>query len=787
MLTILHELLQSLRSLARDRAFTLFSILALALGLGLNGSLLVLSRTFLMRPAPVTAPETLLEVKDISNEDPKPIDRKSGSSSAYYGLHQLPPFSETALASVPRTKTWNGSDSLKPVQIMRITHEYLPLLGIQPYLGRSFQQNETEAGSTEKVAILSHPFWRMNLNSQRDVIGTIVTVEGMAYTVVGVLPSGFEGHSLSEGVDIFLPWQEQVISPTESYRATCTVLTRLRPGIPLKQAKTALATLDWGKKFHLELHSYQPLPGTIHRKLSRGLAGLHSAALLILGIGLANVLSLQTARLQRRRHELALRTALGAKPSQLFRMILGENLMLSLLAGGAAILLAILAAPLLEAIQALLPYPPKVHVTFGLWTTGATLLLALLLGTLLACFVYLQARRMDLGSPLKEGRTLTVGWRLRGLLVATQAALALVLFCSASLYLKDLRRQLNIPFGLEIQDRYLLKCEPGKVGRQDSELLPTLPVLQERLRQIPGVKELAMNQGGPIEGFTAAIAGIKGAPTTFLLVATHNLPSLMGMKLQEGRFLEPGDENQPRVLISAEYAQQRWPGETALGKTYDFLTPMEVVGVLKSTRFEGPTVQPQSFVLAAASRLDPLNHRPLANFTIRAQGPSNAIKVAIRDAARAELKDIPFTLNSLEELRDEKLSQPRRLFFLSAIMGAVALLLSLCGLYGISAHLAESRQRELGIRVVMGAGPGRILTILAKGSLLPLVPGLAAGSLLAITTSRVLVHQGESFPPLDAPVLLIACLLFSIAAALACLFPALRTSRMQPSEALRSE
>ena len=761
--------------------------MALALGLGVNGSLLVLSRTFLLRPAPVTAPETLLEVADKSSKVKEVNGRYFGSSTAYSALHQLAAFNGTAFAGGPQTKTWNGFGRTKQVKIMRITQEYLPLLGITPYLGRNFNPNETRPGTRDSLAILSYSFWQNNLNSRKDVLGTLVSLQGAAFTVIGVLPAEFDGHYLSDGVEIFLPWQEQVIPPTASFRATGTVLTRLRAGFSREQAKTALATLNWGNQFHLELKSYHPLPEPISHQLSRGLAGLHGAALLILGIGLANALSLQTARLHRRHHELAIRTALGARPGQLFRLILLENLLLSLFAGGGAILLAIIAEPMLEAIQALLPYPPDVHVTFGFWTAGVTLLVALLLGTVLACFVFFQARRMDLGRPLKEGHTHTGGWRLRGLLVAIQAALALVLLCSASLCLKDFRYQLNIPFGLNIQDRYLLKCEPGKAGRQASELLPTLPVLQERLRQIPGVKELAMNQGGPIEGFTGAIAGQNGAPTAFLLVATHNLPSLLAMKLQEGRFLEAGDEDQLRVLVTSEYAKERWPGETAVGKSYDLLEPMEVVGVLKSTRFAGPTVQPQSFVFAAASRLDPLSHYPLTNFTIHAQGSPNTIKAAIRDVARAELKDIPFSLNSLEELRDKKLAQPRQLYFLSATMGIVALFLSMCGLYGLSAHLAENRYRELGIRAVVGAGPSRILAILAKGSLLPLVPGLAAGSLLAIATSRLLVHHGAGFPPLDAPALLNACLLLSIAAALACLFPALAASRMQPADALRSE
>jgi putative ABC transport system permease protein len=221
---------------------------------------------------------------------------------------------------------------------------------------------------------------------------------------------------------------------------------------------------------------------------------------------------------------------------------------------------------------------------------------------------------------------------------------------------------------------------------------------------------------------------------------------------------------------------------TLLGKR-----ELEVVGVMPGVRFNGPTEDPPLLVVEAISRQGLGGNLRLDTFTVKATGSPQTIKAAIQGAARAELKDIPFALNSLEEIRDEQLAQPRQVLLLSSLMGALALLLSLSGLYGLAAHLAESRRRELGIRVVLGAGPGRILATRARGSLLPVLPGLAAGSLLALGASRVLVHQGENFPALDSTLLLGCSLLLAGAAALAVLLPALRAAWVVPAEALRSE
>jgi predicted permease len=759
----------------------LFSVLALALGLGLNGALLVLSRTFLLRPAPVSQAASLFELKDLFNKAPEA--EGWGSTTVYQELGGLACFQGMALTTSVRPRTWNRPEGGQPVQVCAASHEYLPLLGLHPFLGRNFQKGETGPGAAAPLALVSYRFWKGPLASRPDILGSLITLDGKTYTVVGVLPRGFEGHGVDQGVEVMVAWVSDDAAgtppPEAFYRSTATVLARLKPGVSIANAAAALKARSWGPYNHLEIRPYHPMPQLLQRKLSRGLAGLHGAALLILAIALANVLALQTARLHRRLPELALRTSLGAGPGQLFRLILLENLVISLLAGGAALVLAAAATPFLEAIQALLPYPPKVNMSFGLWTSGVTLLTALVLGVLLAWLVSTQARNLNLETPLKEGRSHSAGWRLRGLLVAIQAALALVLLCSALLCVKDLKRQLDIPLGMELRDRYLLECQPRKVGLTDADLLPILPTLRERLRRLPGVQDLSLNQGGPVRGISSSIAGQD------YLVATHNLPSLMGMALEEGRYLESGDEDQPRALVSSEYAHQHWPGEPVLGKTvHIFGKTLEVVGVLKSVRFAGPTSQPQSYLFTATSTKDILTNIPLPNVTIRAVG---VVKGAIHTAARAELKDLPFELNSLEELRDKQLSQPRQLLYLASIMGALALLLSVSGLYGFAAHLAVARKREMGIRVVMGAGPGSILAVLAKGSLMPVIPGLAAGALLAYATSRVLVHQGEVFPALSGTILVQASLLLAASAAIACLVPALSVLRNNPAESLRNE
>ena len=425
--------------------------------------------------------------------------------------------------------------------------------------------------------------------------------------------------------------------------------------------------------------------------------------------------------------------------------------------------------PLLQALQALLPDPPKIHLAFGLWSATATLLLSLAVGVTLAGLLFLQALRLELGNPLKEAGARASGTRVRGLLVGRRpggfgAGVALLRLSLP----EGLATALSIPLGMEIQNRYLLECHPREVGRPYTDLLPLMPSLRERLQCLSAVQAVAMSCGGPLHG-----AGIMCGDCS-LLLATHDLAALMAIPLREGRALEAGDEDQGRILVSEVVARKRWPGESPLGKRMSLLSKreLEVVGVMPGVRFNGPTEDPPPLVVEAVSSQGLGGNLRMNTFTVKATGSPQTVKAAIQAAARAELKDIPFTLNSLEEIRDEQLAQPRQLLLLSSLMGALALLLSLSGLYGLAAHLAESRRRELGIRVVLGAGPGRILATLARGSLLPVLPGLAAGSLLALGASRVLVHQAENFPALDSTLLLACSLLLAGAAALALLLPA---------------
>ncbi len=783
MVSLSLDLRSALRGLARDRAFTLFSVLALALGLGLNGSLLVLSRAFLLRSAPVAAPEALLEIHDLSRT-PGPNDAE-GSNSAFEAARNLPEVAMIGMAHEPRPRSWNRPDGLESVQVAEVSDGYLPVCGIQPFLGRGFQAGETWLRKPPALAVVSHRFWKTRLQGRGDVLGSLLPLNGADATIVGVLPQRFEGHQFNRGAEVLVPCQDWPFPATHPVRGWAQVLVRLRSGVTAEQLKARLSILPWADGWHMDVKPYQPMPPILRAKLGRGLAGLHAASLLILTIGVANVLALQTARLHRRRPDLALRAALGASGGSIFRMVLIENLVLAGLAGIAALGLALASGPFLQALQALLPYPPKVHLAFGFWAAGATLGLALLLGAALAGLVHLQVRRMDLGSPLKGAGTRATGTRTRGLLVAGQAALALVLLSASALCLKDLRQQLSIPLGFELKGRYLVQMQPSKVGRKEAELAPLLDPSLTRLKGLPGVTGVALGRGLPMGGLT--LMGGR-AFSAYYMTGEAGTLALLGVRPLQGRALEAGDEDRRRIVVSLRYAEVKWPGESPLGKRNEMRDgDQEVVGVVPDLRLAGPTGAERPFSFVPMHRQSALTEQPHATILVRAEGAPRTVKTALKAALGTILNGVPFTVECLEDLRDEQLAQPRQLLLLSAVMGALALILSLCGLYGLAAHLAEARKRELGIRVVLGAGPGRILAVLAKGSLLPLVPGLAAGAGLSIAASRLLVSQSAGFAGIDGAVLVWSCLALSLAAALACLLPALRAARIQPMAALRSE
>lgn len=780
----LHDFRSALRGLIRDRTFTIFSILALALGLGLNGSLLVLSRTFLLRSAPVADPDSLLEIRDISRK--KAGGDATGSASAFEAIAEMPEVSLAGRLDSPSTRSWIRHGVLEPLQVASASHGYLATCGLHPFLGRNFAPEETGLVKPPALAIVSHRLWKTRLGGRPEVLGSLLNLDGKEHTVVGILPPGFEGSQFSRSADLLVPCQDWGLSPSKPIRSWSQVLVRLRPGITRAQFQARLDSLPWHPDWRLEVAPYQPMPPVLRGKLARALGGLHAASLLVLAVGIANVLALQTARLHRRRPELALRAALGASGGSLFRLILVEHLILAGLSGIAALGLAMGSSRFLEALQAILPFPPKVHTSFGLWPAAVTMGLALLLGGLLAGLVHLQIRRMDLGGPLKETGSHATGTRTRSLLVGLQAALALVLLSSTALCLKDLRRQLAIPLGFSMQGRYLVELHPSKIGRKDAELAPRLDPALARLKALPGVTRIALGRGFPL-GANGQLVQEKDA-RSFYLTGTAEALDLLGVRPIQGRALEAGDEDRGRVLVSAGYAATRWPGESPLGKRWDFNHgEMEVVGVVPDLRISGPTDGPKPLVFVPTQRTSPLTAQPHNSFLIQAEGPDRALRAEINSALRAEFQDIPFTLESLEARRDTDLAQPRQLLFLSAVMGTLALALSLCGLYGLSAHLAEARKREFGIRIVLGAGPGRILAALAADSLLPLVPGLAAGAALSIAASRLLVSQKAEFAGIDSMILLPASLALAIAAALATLLPALRAARQQPAEALRNE
>jgi len=779
----LTDLRAALRGLARDRAFTFFCVLALALGLGLNGSLLVLSRAFLLRPGPVRDPGTLVEVLDDSREGAK--GDREGSTTAYAAVRELPEFVAVALAPCRSFELrWRVGDGLRKVQAMEASSEYLEVVGMRPFLGRNFRPEESGLLSDGQVAMVSHRFWREALKGRPDVLGQALVLDGKARTVVGVLPPGFEGHRLDLGMEVLVSSKVEVLPALEGGRYMTGVLARLRPGASLGQVRARLRNLPWSSHYTLDAQPYQPLPTLLGARLTRGLALLHGAGLLILGIALCNVLALQSARMQRRKSEWALRLALGAGGRQLLRLLLLENLVLASLAGLAGWALSAVSTPFLDALQAVLPYPPKVRVAFGLLSAAATFLSALGLGLLLALAGTLQARRRDLGRPLEEGGTRTGRLGVRGSLVAVQAALSLVLLCTCALSLRDLRRQLDIPLGYALEDRFQLSCDPRGANRPWRDLEPLMPLLRARLGALPGVKTTALSMGG-----APMVQGVRIRENGGRWVhCTPELPELLAMRPVKGRGLEVTDTDQGRVLVDESMARILWPGQPALGLHAGLDgQPLEVVGVVETPRMEGPTRPLTPVLFMPVTRVGTASRFPFETLTLHLPGSPRGTVDAIRATAREVLGALPFEFSSLEGLRDEQLAQPRRLLLLSGVLGALALGLSLCGLYGLAAHLAEARQRELGIRVVLGAGPGRILAALAKGSLLPVVPGLLAGAGLSLAVSRLLVSQTPGFAGLDAHLLVASCLTLAIAAALACLFPALRAVRVNPAEALRSE
>jgi putative ABC transport system permease protein len=807
-----HDLRYAWRLLASRPGFALVAILTLALGIGANTAIFTVVNAVLLRPLPYQDPDRLVLLVErtaafptitTSWENYQDWRDQSHSFAAVAALRTL-------------TMTLTGVATPERVPAKMVTASLLPTLGIAPQIGRTFSKNDDKPGAAG-VALVSDALWQRRFGGSTDVIGRTLALDNQLYTIVGVLPPGFQ---LLAAADVLLPmgpWAA-TLPADRNWHPGIFPLARLKTGATLAQAQaemdliserlaTAYPEFDHGVSAEVKpLHEYAV------ENVRQSLLVLVAAVGFVLLIACANVANLLLARAVGRQREMAIRTAIGASRMRIALQLLTESMLLAVAGGAAGLLLAIWSVPLLARLAGATAAPAApigIDSAALIFTLGVSIATGFAFGILPA----LQTTRVNVSAAINEaGRGSAAGvghHRLRGLLVVAEMALATMLLVGAGLLTRSLLRLQDVSPGFN--PTHLLLAEaplsPTTYATPPSRNIFVDRLLAE-LRTKPAVVSAEIGTAPPFSGAGSAFHfNISGRPpkgpeeyiiTNYRAVTTGFFRTL-GVPVVDGRVFTDRDRDasKPVAIVNETFVRRFFNGsrDEALrahiqigGVPNDEAPLMDIVGVVGDTKqaFEAAP-QPTTFVPYQQYPISVIagTYRNLS-ILVRADGDPAALAGIVRAAVQNVDRDQPLVrIRTMEEAMADSVSQPRLRTTLLALFTTVALVLSLIGVYGVMAYAVSERTHELGVRIALGASAAEIRTlVVGQGARLAVV-GIAIGIAGALLESRALRSLLFGISALD-PATFVAAAIGLAAAALAATYgPARRASRIDPVNLLR--
>lgn len=797
---LLADLRYAVRTLRAAPVFTAATVLTMTLTVGANTAIFSVVNAVLIRPLPFAAPDRLMQVAE--KNDKLNLTNFSASVLNYLSWKEQNRSFEALGAFSGGTYTLTGRGDPEQFNGANITPSLLPLLGIQPVLGRGFRDGDDLPGAA-RVALISQGLWRRRFAADPAVVGAHVILNGVDYTVVGIAPPGLP--FLTTG-DI---WTPLLIDPGREIRLNHVIVVygRLRPGVSPRQAQSEMDLVsarvaaqypevrDWG--IHLLDFAGTIVPTSLHTAL----LVLQGAVGLVLLIACANVANLQLSRATARQKELAVRTALGAGRGRLLAQLLTESLLLSA-AGGVAGLLAALGSIALAnrwLPQGLLPVP-EVSIDASVLCFAAAITLAT--GLLFGLAPAWHAARTDLNSVLKQGSRSSIGGQrllVRHGLVAAELALATILLVGAGLLTQSLLRlqQVHVGFRPEGVLTFQLSLPAAKYPDQAKRWQLFHQAL-ESLASIPGVTGAAMSSGipmgqgnynrSPFQPTGASILPEGASLPIDWRIATPGYFRLMGIPLLAGRdFAEQDGLGAVDVIVVSQAAARKfWGDANPIGKMLHRPTvasPLTVIGVVGDVRHSALNEEFPCLYYSAARRTS-----SLMDVVVRTQGRPESVLSPARSRIHGLDAELPLSnVRTLEDYVYSNAAQPRLNAALVGVFAGVALLIAAIGVYGVLAYSVTQRTREIGLRMALGAQPSGVLWWIAGQGMLVACSGIAAGVAAAYALNRVLAALLFDIQPHDIRTFAAVALLLAAIALAACLIPARRAAAISPIDALRSE
>ena len=798
----LQDVRYALRAIAKAPGFAAVVIVTLALGIGVNTTMYISANAVLFRPFPFQDPDQILAMRL--------LDKRTGESG---GPFSYPDFVDVRAQATSYTgvaafhsRYFNFAGAAgEPERIEgeRVSPGTFELLGVRPAFGRTFRNDEGVIGGGH-VVILGDGLWRRAFAGDSTIVGRTILLDGESYTVVGVMPPKF---AFPADRQLWTPLQQ---SPTEGRGSHyLNVLARLKPGVSMAQAQVELTGIM------SRLEAQYPADKT---NLSADLADLHEnevgefrpiilimmgAVGFVLLIACANVANLLLTRSASRRREIAIRTALGAGRGRIIRQLLTESIILALCGAVGGVLLATWGNSLVEnAVPSDRPYWMVFTMDWRVLTFTAVIAVAT--GLLFGLAPALQASRTDLNENLKEGGqgagTGRGRQRLRGMLVVAEVALSMVLLVGAGLMVRSMLNMQGADPGFDRS--HLLTLNVYMAGSQYDSSAERTAFLRDalaRIAAVPGVRAAAASHTLPLtqsRSLTAIepldrVVALGEEPNVELRIVYGDLASTLGIPVRQGRGTAVSvvaDTN--AVMINETMARRVWPDKDAVGQQFRMARD--------ST---GPVYTVAGVVADVSGRrlTDPVNSMMYLPYTrdwttrvmviaVRTDGDPLALAPAVRSAIHERDPLLPvFNVASMEKVFQQSFWDRRLYGGLFGSFAAIALLLSVVGLYAVVAYTVAQRTREIGVRMALGAGVQDVVTMVVRQGAGLTAIGIVLGLAGAYGITRLLRTMLFGVSATDPAVFLGVAALLGAIALLACLVPARRAASVNPVQALRSE
>jgi len=804
MQTLLQDLRYGARMLLKKPGFTLIAVITLALGIGANTAIFSVVNAVLLRPLPYPEPDQLVRLYEKETDAAIRSERLEVAPANFLDWQRQSRTLVEIGAWGQEEQALASQGQADPVVAAFVSANFFSILGVSPLQGRVFTSEEDNP-DRDTVALLGYGLWQRRFGGDPNVVGQRVNLDGSRYTVVGIMPAGFQ---YPRGSEIWTPLALNANQTQMREAHFLKVIARRQPDASLAQVRAEMETIadSLARQYPATNKNWTvnvvPLLEDEVGQVRTTMLLLMGAVGLVLLIACANVSSLLIARGATRRTEITIRSALGASRWRIVRQLLTESVLLAGLGGALGLLLALWGADVLLALSPS-GIPRMQTARVDLYTLGFTLAVTVLAGLIFGMLPALQGAQINLHESLKEGGrgASAANRRIFGALVVSEIALALIVLAGAGLLLNSFLRLRRVEIGIQASNVLTVEVNlpSARYSGKDykAQRLNFYGQVIERIRALPGVASVgaidSLPLGGDQRGWTFRKEGQTLAPSerpvSGFQIATTDYFRAMGMQIRRGRaFTESDRDVSPQVaIVNESFARHFYPNEDPLGQRIIIRNrpeASEIVGVVNDIRHFGPDKAPGPEMYVPYNQLV-VGAVPLV---IRTKSEPEALIGAVRQEIRAVDREVAIgKVRTMTQMMSATLAERRFALLLLGGFAAVALSLAAIGIYGVMAYAVAQRTREIGIRMALGAQTSDVLRLIIKQGLSLALIGVATGLVGAFALTRLMTDLLFGVSATDPLTFIAIALFLTLIMLLACWIPARRATQVDPMTALRRE